>query len=57
VKTELTEIQGIGEKIADKLLQEFGSVEKISRLSAKELEPIVGMKKSEILIEYFRKKP
>ena len=55
VNTELTEIQGIGEKIADKLLQEFGSVEKIKNLSAKELEPLVGKGKARILVDYFNK--
>jgi excinuclease ABC subunit C len=55
VKTELTEIQGIGEIIADKLLREFGSVEKIKKLSAKELEPFVGKRKADILVDYFNK--
>jgi excinuclease ABC subunit C len=53
--SELTNIQGIGDKIAEKLLIQFGSVEEIRNLSLKELEPIVGKRKAEIIVDYFRK--
>lgn len=53
--SELINIQGIGDKIAEKLLIQFGSVEEIRNLSLKELEPIVGKRKAEIIVDYFRK--
>jgi excinuclease ABC subunit C len=55
VSSELTNIQGIGDKIAEKLLIQFGSVEEIRNLSLKELEPIVGKRRAEIIVDYFRK--
>lgn len=53
--SELINIQGIGDKIAEKLLIQFGSVEEIRNLSLKELEAIVGKRKAEIIVDYFRK--
>ncbi len=40
--TELTEIEGIGEKTAKKLLSEYGSVSEIKKLSQGELEKTIG---------------
>mgnify|MGYP001357910311 CR=1 FL=1 len=40
--TELTEIPGIGEKTADKLLQHFGSVKKLKEASFGEIATIAG---------------
>ncbi len=42
VSTQLTEIQGIGKKTAEKLLQEFASVEKMKAATQEELENVVG---------------
>ncbi len=54
VKTELLEISGIGEKTAQKLLKEFGSVKNIKSKSEDELEVIVGRKTAENIFNYFR---
>lgn len=42
VSTQLTEIQGIGKKTAEKLLQDFASVEKMKAATQEELEASVG---------------
>jgi excinuclease ABC subunit C len=42
VSTQLTEIQGIGKKTAEKLLQDFASVEKMKAATQEELETSVG---------------
>ncbi len=52
--SELTNIEGIGDKIAEKLLKEFGSVEKIRSLEAEKLSEITGRKKAETIVNYFR---
>jgi len=54
--TELLEINGIGEKTANKLLKEFGSVEAIKEKLNTELgaiEKIIGKKTAEKLKEHF----
>lgn len=53
--TELTNIPGIGEKTAEKLLTEYGSVKQIKTKSKEELESLFGKKISTSLIEYFSK--
>jgi excinuclease ABC subunit C len=55
-KNELEKIQGIGEKTATQLLQQFKSVKKIKELSLKELEPVIGKSKAEIVLNYFKQK-
>ena len=42
IKTELTEIQGIGPKIAEKLLGHFGSVKKLKEATFEEWTAIGG---------------
>lgn len=42
VSTQLTEIQGVGKKTAEKLLQDFASVEKMKAATQEELETSVG---------------
>jgi excinuclease ABC subunit C len=51
--TELTEIKGIGSSTAQKLLKDFGSVEKIKNVSSEELASSVGEKKSALIKKYF----
>lgn len=51
--TELTEIKGIGSSTAQKLLKDFGSVEKIKNMSSEELASSVGEKKSTLIKKYF----
>ena len=54
IKSELTDIKGIGISIAKKLLETFGSLEGIKKSNFEELEKIVGKKKAELLINYFK---
>ncbi|MCK6695874.1 MAG: helix-hairpin-helix domain-containing protein, partial [Thermoanaerobaculia bacterium] len=49
LRTELTDIPGIGEKIAIKLLLEIGSVEKIKDSTPEEIARVIGAKKGEIV--------
>jgi excinuclease ABC subunit C len=55
VKTELSEIKGIGEKISEKLLNKFRSVHKIREATVDDLREIVGEKKAEIVFRHFHK--
>jgi excinuclease ABC subunit C len=55
-KNELENIEGIGEKTATQLLQEFRSVKKIKALSTEELQKVVGRSRAEIIKNYFQKK-
>jgi excinuclease ABC subunit C len=54
IKTELTDIKGIGTETAKLLLEKFGSLELIKKASQQELEEVVGKKKSEILLNHFK---
>ena len=54
LKTELTEVKGLGPVTADKLLSKFKSVKKIRELSEAELVAEVGKSKARILQEYFQ---
>lgn len=55
IKTELSEIKGIGESISDKLLKHFKSVKKIKAATLEELETIIGKAKGKIVKDYFEK--
>ncbi len=54
--TELTEIPGIGEKTAGKLLSRFGSVKKIREATVAQLAEAVGTNTAKKLAEYFSRK-
>jgi excinuclease ABC subunit C len=54
--TELTEIEGIGEKTAQKLLIEFGSVEKIKNAPEEELKKFLSKKQLDNILSFFSKK-
>jgi excinuclease ABC subunit C len=56
LKTELTEIPGIGEKLSKKLLIEFGSVENIRTASPDSLEKTIGKRAAAKVAEYFKEK-
>ncbi|MCD6090843.1 MAG: excinuclease ABC subunit C [Bacteroidales bacterium] len=56
LKTELTEINGIGKQTANLLLQEFGSVIKIKDLELEFLTAKIGQAKAELVFNYFHKK-
>lgn len=51
--TELTQIAGIGEKTAQRILKEYGSVEKLKKVKRKNLEEKLGIKLSKNIWEYF----
>lgn len=53
LKTELTDIEGIGEKTAKKLLKEFGSVSKIREAEMKELTGLLGIVTGERVYRYY----
>ncbi|MCR5887807.1 excinuclease ABC subunit UvrC [Hymenobacter sp. J193] len=53
LKTELTDVKGLGPVTADKLLTKFKSVKKIKELSEAELITEVGKAKARILLDYF----
>lgn len=53
LKTELEEIDGIGDKTVELLLKEFKSIENIKKASTEAIENIVGKSKTAILLNYF----
>ncbi len=53
VKTELSEIKGIGDGTAQTLLLHFKSVKKIKDATAEELSEIVGKAKAKVVKKYF----
>jgi excinuclease ABC subunit C len=55
ITTELTGIEGIGEKISEKLLTHFGSVIKIKEATSEELEEVIGKAATKKVIAYFLK--
>ena len=52
--TELTDIEGIGEKKANLLLKNLGSVQRVKDATMEELERIVGVKIAKKIFNYFR---
>jgi len=54
IKTELTEINGIGESTALKLLKELGSLSVVKSADIDKLIAIVGKQKAEILLNHFK---
>ncbi|MDF2158876.1 excinuclease ABC subunit UvrC [Algoriphagus sp. CAU 1675] len=53
--TELTEIAGIGENTANKLLSHFKSVKKISKATEDEIAKVIGRSKAKSLMEWKEK--
>ncbi len=54
IKTELTDISGIGPSTAQTLLKELGSLDAIKNSSYDQLSNLVGKKKADILIHHFK---
>ena len=54
IKTELTEISGISDSTAQKLLTAFKSVKKIKEKSEEELAGVIGKAKGKLVWEYFQ---
>ncbi len=53
IRTELTDIKGIGESFAVKLLHHFHSVKNIQNTSLKDLESLIGQAKAKLVYFYF----
>jgi len=53
--TELTNIEGIGIKIAEKLLTHFDGLEEIKQANPVEIMKVVGEQKAKKIVEYFKK--
>ncbi len=56
IKTELSEIDGIGPATSELLLKSFKSVKNIKQANLSEIEKIVGKSKADIVFEYFHPK-
>ena len=52
--SELTSIPGVGEKIRNRLLRNFGSLKRVAEASEAELRPFVGRKQAERIVAHFR---
>ncbi len=57
LKTELTEIPGVGQKTAQKLLREFKSIKKVKDASETELRQVVNKTTAATISNYFKEKP
>lgn len=53
VQTELTQIDGVGEKTAADLIKTFGSVKKVKELSRERLKEAIGPSKGDAVADYF----
>ena len=53
LRTELTEISGIGEKTAEKLLQHFGSLARVREATGETLESVAGKAVADKIRRYF----
>jgi excinuclease ABC subunit C len=54
LKTELTQIPGIGDKKARELLKEFGSVQRIKKSDLETLQKSTGKKTGKAIYDYFK---
>ncbi|MFM8450169.1 MAG: excinuclease ABC subunit UvrC [Haliscomenobacter sp.] len=54
-KTSLTDITGIGDKTAQKLLSHFGSVKKLESATFHAIAEVVGEAKAKVLLDFFQK--
>ncbi len=53
--SELTAIEGVGEKRKLKLLRNFGSIERIAKASVEEITPFIGEKTAKLVVEHFER--
>lgn len=56
IKTELTEIAGISDATAKKLLSKFKSVKQLKEKSLEEISEVVGPAKGKLVFEYFQQR-
>jgi len=54
IRTELADIPGIGERTAQKLLREFGSVAQLKKLSAEQISKVVPRRQAEKVVAHLR---
>jgi len=54
--SELTSIPGVGEKLKERLLRNFGSMKRVSEATVAELKPFVGQKQAEMIVEHFKER-
>jgi excinuclease ABC subunit C len=54
--SELTSIPGVGEKLKERLLRNFGSLKRVSEATVAELKPFVGQKQAEMIVEHFKER-
>jgi excinuclease ABC subunit C len=54
IKTELTDVKGIGPSTAQKLLKELGSLSAVKSAGTDRLAAIIGKQKAEIILTYFK---
>jgi excinuclease ABC subunit C len=52
-QSELTSIPGVGEKLKERLLRNFGSLKRVAEATVAELRPFVGQKQAEKIVEHF----
>ena len=55
IKSELSEIEGIGFKTSQELLWKFKSVARIKQASLTELEKVISKTRSNLVFEHFKK--
>lgn len=53
ISTELTNVEGIGEKTAELLLKKFKSVKRIKEASEEDIAKVIGEAKAKVLLQYF----
>jgi len=54
--SELTAIPGVGEKLRERLLRNFGSLKRVAEASVAELKPFVGQKQAERIVAHFHER-
>jgi excinuclease ABC subunit C len=52
-QSELTSIPGVGEKLKERLLRNFGSLKRVAEATVAELRPFVGQKQAEKIVDHF----
>ena len=55
IKTELSEVEGIGYKTAQQLLWKFKSVARVKKATLQELEATISKKRAKVVFDYFNK--
>jgi excinuclease ABC subunit C len=57
LKTELTEIKGVSDTTANKLLSHFKSVKGVKEATEEELAAVIGKAKAKVVVEFYKKTP